>query len=120
MQNALLFHKEHAANDTVRMGNLNNHFADYLRHQAYAHFIQTGTLLSPTTVLDKFSDDEYLLGMMSFVNFDLKRYVVGRGTHRDAHSVIVARDLVSTLLDHLLQYDFRNGPLRRKYGENCE
>jgi len=112
---------------SVRMGNLNNHFADYIRHQSYQHFIQTGTLLSPppqsdskeekedSTASSDFSDEEYLLGVLSFVNFDLKRYVLGRGTHRDAHSVLLARDMVATLLDHLLQYDFRNGPLRRKY-----
>lgn len=125
-----------ANKNSVRMGNLNNHFADYIRHRSYQHFIRTGTLLSPppgssdsereekegdggslssAAASSDFSDEEYLLGVLSFVNFDLKRYVLGRGTRRDAHSVLLARDMVSTLLDYLLRYDFRNGPLRRKY-----
>ena len=123
VKQALEFHNVHSPdnnndenNNTDRLGNLTNQFGDYLRHLAYEHFIQTGTLLSPTS---PFSDEEYLAGILSFVNFDLKRYVIGRGTHRDAPSVLLARDMVSTLLDHLLQYDFRNGPLRRKYGKEC-
>ncbi|CAJ1946608.1 unnamed protein product [Cylindrotheca closterium] len=104
-----------SSGSVVRMGNLNNSLADYLRHQAYEHFIETGTLLSPPPPNTEYTDEEYLGGILSFVNFDLKRYVIGRGTHRDAHSVLIARDMVATLLDHLLQYDFRNGPLRRKY-----
>ncbi|KAL3934896.1 MAG: hypothetical protein SGBAC_009476 [Bacillariaceae sp.] len=115
----------------IRTGNLSNHFAEYLRHQAYEHFIQTGTLLPPpppppsgsdnnsssssSNKNAEYSDQEYLTGVLSFVNFDLKRYVIGKGTVRDAASVRLARDMVATLLDHLLQFDFRNGPLRRKY-----
>ena len=34
---------------------------------------------------------------------------------RDADSVSIARDLVSDLMTYLLKFDFRNGPLRRKY-----
>jgi hypothetical protein len=102
--------------EKIRLGNLNTMFADYIRHQAYQHFLTTGTLLSPTTADLLFSDEEYLGGVLGFVNFDLKRYVIGRAAQRDATSVLLARDLVTQLLDHLMQYDFRNGNLRRKYG----
>jgi hypothetical protein len=111
-----------ASKESIRLGNLGTMFADYIRHQAYQHFLTTGTLLSPVTKTTTtaggllFTDEEYLGGVLGFVNFDLKRYVIGRAAQRDAASVLLARDLVSQLLDHLMQYDFRNGNLRRKYG----
>jgi predicted translin family RNA/ssDNA-binding protein len=46
---------------------------------------------------------------------DLERYALGRATARDVASVKAARNLVNEILDYLLQFDFRNGPLRRKY-----
>lgn len=103
--------------ESPRLGNLGFVFSDYIRFLAYQHFLQTGTLLPPSSLEEhyNFSDEEYLSGVLGFVNNDLKRYAVGRATQRDAKSVILARDLVSSLLDHLMKYDFRNGNLRRKY-----
>jgi len=46
---------------------------------------------------------------------ELARYGRGRATARDILSVKMASNLVSEILDYLLQFDFRNGPLRRKY-----
>lgn len=46
---------------------------------------------------------------------DLQRYGLGRATVRDVSSVEAARDVVEQILDYLLQLDFRNGNLRRKY-----
>ena len=46
---------------------------------------------------------------------DLDRYGLGRATARDVESVTMAKNLVEEILGYLLQFDFRNGPLRRKY-----
>ena len=46
---------------------------------------------------------------------DLSRYGLGRATVRDVASVQAAQDLVAHVQTFLLQIDFRNGPLRRKY-----
>eukprot|EP00980_Cylindrotheca_fusiformis_P009797 scaffold2156_cov115-Cylindrotheca_fusiformis.AAC.22 len=102
----------------LRLGNLSNMFAETIRHQTYQHFLRTGTLLpltATTTNPNLDNDEEYLMGVLSFINFDLKRYVIGRAAQRDVDSVLLARDLVTELLDHLMKYDFRNGNLRRKY-----
>jgi hypothetical protein len=45
----------------------------------------------------------------------LGRYGLGRASARDVASVQIAANLVSQILEFLLQLDFRNGPLRRKY-----
>jgi len=60
-------------------------------------------------------DEEYLAGACMGLCRELERYAMGRATARDVDSVKLARDLVSEILDYLLQFDFRNGYLRRKY-----
>jgi len=78
------------------------------------HFLKCGTLIPQSSLHGSFTDEEYLSGIIT-MNHDLARYAIGRATERDAASVLLARDLVSKVLDHLMQYDFRNGNLRRKY-----
>ena len=45
----------------------------------------------------------------------LERYAVGRATHGDRSSVIACQKFVEALLEKLMEFDFRNGPLRRAY-----
>jgi hypothetical protein len=99
----------------TRLANLSFTFGDYVRQKAYSHFLETGTLLPQSFLFEKLTDEEYLSGVIS-MNHDLSRYAIGRATERDVQSVLLARDLVSSVLDHLMKYDFRNGNLRRKYG----
>lgn len=114
VQEALLKDKEQTLNKTSRLANLSHVFGDYVRYKAYIHFLETGGLVKQSSLSDMLTDEEYLSGIITF-NRDLARYAVGRATERDVNSVQLARDLVSKVLDHLMQYDFRNGPLRRKY-----
>jgi predicted translin family RNA/ssDNA-binding protein len=101
---------------TPRIANLSNRYEDYCRLLAFQKFLQTGTWLSPE---DCFAfgatDEEYLGGACMGVCRDLERYALGRATARDVASVQAARNLVNDILDYLMQFDFRNGPLRRKY-----
>mmetsp|Transcript_5994 Transcript_5994/g.11346 ORF Transcript_5994/g.11346 Transcript_5994/m.11346 type:complete len:249 (+) Transcript_5994:176-922(+) len=116
VQEALLKDKGQTLNKTSRLANLSHLFGDYVRYKAYIHFLDTGSLVKQSSLSDMLTDEEYLSGIITF-NRDLARYAVGRATERDVNSVQLARDLVSKVLDHLMECDFRNGPLRRKYGE---
>lgn len=65
------------------------------------------------------TDEEYLSGCISLCH-QLSRHAVTRASNALSDplavtSVHVARDVVSGLLEELLQFDFRNGPLRRRY-----
>ena len=114
---ALQKHQEYACKKNIRMANMSMTFGSYVRHRAYLHFLQTGKLLPQSALQDTLSDEEYLGGVIDAINRDLSRYVIGRATERDVASVLLSRDLVSSVFDHLLEYDFRNGNLRRKYGK---
>lgn len=101
-----------------RTANLNQRVEDLCRFMAFSHFLTTGAMLPPSTCFDspvKATDEEYLAGACMGLCQDLSRYALGRATARDARSVQQARDLVNEILDYLLQFDFRNGFLRRKY-----
>jgi len=101
-----------ALRSIVREANLSERVAEAVQLAAYQHFLETGTLLPP---VDWATDEEYLSGALMGLAQDLQRYGLGRATVRDATSVQAAGDLVSAVLDFLLELDFRNGPLRRKY-----
>ena len=102
-----------------RIANLNQRVEDLCRLAAFHHFLRTGTMLPPSechfSATLKATDEEYLAGACMGVAQDLSRYAMGRATARDFASVQQARDLVQTILEYLLQFDFRNGFLRRKY-----
>ena len=59
-------------------------------------------------------DNEYVGGLLGAAQ-ELVRYATRRATAGDAASVAVCRDGVSKLHEALLEFDFRNGPLRRKF-----
>jgi len=46
---------------------------------------------------------------------DLTRYAIKRASSMDVAAVARCRDMLSTLHGKLLEFDFRNGPLRKKY-----
>ena len=104
-----------------RPANLSQRMEEYVRYRAYQNFLQTGRLIAPSafsTGSDDFvfvSDEEYLAGACMGLTQDLQRYGLGRATCRDASSVALASQLVTQVNEYLLGFDFRNGPLRRKY-----
>ena len=59
-------------------------------------------------------DNEYVGGLLGAAQ-ELVRYATRRATVGDAESVAICRDGVAELNGALLDFDFRNGPLRRKY-----
>jgi len=106
--------------NTPRVANLGYKMEDFIRYRSFRHFLSTGKLLSLSSLRTNFHqirirDDEYLGGACILLSHDLARYAVGRAIVRDTQSVRIARDLVEQLNMQLLKFDFRNGPLRRKY-----
>jgi predicted translin family RNA/ssDNA-binding protein len=101
---------------TPRVANMSNRYEDYCRLLAFQQFLKVGGWLSPEACFSfGATDEEYLAGACMGVCRDLERYALGRATARDVASVQAARNLVNEILDYLMQFDFRNGPLRRKY-----
>lgn len=100
---------------TPREANLTNRVEEFVRLQAFNHFLLSGTLIAPSECGSFVTDEEYLAGACMGLCQDLSRYAVGRATARDLASVKTTRDLVQEILDYLLKFDFRNGYLRRKY-----
>lgn len=113
-----------------RIGSIGHKMEDYARYKAFRHFLSDGKLLSPNAscfVIEEngiqrnvLTDEEYLGGACIGLCHDLAKYVVTRASIavEDASAVPFikrSRDAVSLILEELLQYDFRNGPLRRKY-----
>ena len=112
-----------------RLGSLGNKMEDYARYKAFQHYLSEEKLLSPnapcfTTAQDDqrniLTDEEYLGGACIGLCHDLAKYGVTRASNAVEDTAAVpfitrARDVVSSILEELLQFDFRNGPLRRKY-----
>lgn len=106
----------------LREGNLSARAEEYVRHRALRYFFETGRLLAPSTLRRNngedvlcITDEEYLGGACMGLLHDLARYGVSRATARDVSSVVLARNLVRDVNEVLMGFDFRNGPLRRKY-----
>eukprot|EP00035_Acanthoeca_spectabilis_P023533 m.449761 g.449761 ORF g.449761 m.449761 type:complete len:468 (+) comp19872_c0_seq1:1017-2420(+) len=76
-------------------------------------FFTTGSLL-PRAAFPELDETEYLLGVMSFCQ-ELARYAVGQATKGQAGSILLCKHLVETVQGKLMEFDFRNGPLRRKF-----
>ena len=128
------FYKQHDNGEAVlqahprapRVGGLDYKMENYARYKAFQHYIAEEKILSPDapcfTAEDRnvITDEEYLGGACIGLCHDLAKYGVTRASNavEDTEAVPFirrARDTVSRILEELLQFDFRNGPLRRKY-----
>lgn len=113
-----------------RIGGLVSKLEDYARYKAFRHFLSEEKLLSPNAPCfvttengiprNVLTDEEYLAGACIGLCHDLAKYGVTRASNALDDELTVpfikkARDTVSLILEELLQFDFRNGPLRRKY-----
>ena len=76
------------------------------------HFFAHGALAARAS-LASLQDSEYLQGAMGFAQ-ELSRYAIGRATAGDVGSVLLCSTLSASLFAKLQEFDFRNGPLRRK------
>jgi predicted translin family RNA/ssDNA-binding protein len=98
---------------THREGRLAQSIEKFAESRLLQHFFETGTLAS-LHAIQPCSDDEYIGAIFGFAQ-ELARYVVGRASEGDKQSVAICRTLVAQLNGKMLEFDFRNGPLRKKY-----
>jgi predicted translin family RNA/ssDNA-binding protein len=112
---AVLTHDK-ATNRVPRMANLSYTVEDIIRTISYQHFLQTGRVVVPPPYV---TDEEYLCGAIMGLCSDLQHYGLGRATVRDIDSVQMACQVVTACMEYLLSFDFRNGPMRRKY-DGCK
>eukprot|EP01034_Spumella_vulgaris_P025994 gene25994-32511_t len=76
-------------------------------------FFVTGRVPSQSQ-MQPCNDDEYIGAVLSLAQ-EISRYVIGRACENDIGSIDLCRALVTQLQGKMLEFDFRNGPLRRKY-----
>jgi predicted translin family RNA/ssDNA-binding protein len=96
-----------------RSGILSQSIQSFTETRMMQNFFESGTL-SPPSVLQPCNDEEYLMASLGFAQ-QLSRYCVGRACENDRNSIRICRELILQLNEKMLQMDFRNGPLRRKY-----
>lgn len=99
--------------ETQREGRLGQAIEKFTEARLLQNFFLTGKLVSPTEV-QPCNDDEYLGGVIGCAQ-ELARYVIGKASEGDFTSISICRTLVTELNGKMLEFDFRNGPLRKKY-----
>ena len=93
-----------------RDGNLSLAIETLTEAKLLRHFFVTGRLC-PMSECANVTGEEYLAGCLRFAA-DLSRYVVGRATEGDERSIRICQRLCNNLNSKMLEFDFRNGPLR--------
>lgn len=129
------------AKETPRIAGIGYRIGDYIQYKANKHFLLEEKLISLADLVEikdpeqeekifnvNVRDDEYLSGLISFTH-DLSknavRNVIAIGTSTASSDteqlketkkkILMSRNLVNEFLGKLLEFDFRNGPLRKKY-----
>ena len=100
--------------DHKREGNLGRTIEDFTEARLLQQFFLTGKLASKEDIPVPSTDEEYLCASLGVAQH-LARYCVGRAVEMDTASIEICRLLVNQLMEKMLQFDLRNGPLRRKY-----
>lgn len=97
----------------LRQGSFAAAVEEYVEARAFAVFLKEGRLIR-TDELTLAEPEEFLGGVLDFTG-ELNRYAIARATQRDREAVARCRDLVDALMGRFLQFDLRNGALRKKY-----
>lgn len=109
-----------------RRGNIDYKMESYARYKSVRYYLnENNGLLSPNApcfsgARNILTDEEYLGGACIGLCHDLSKIAVSRASNAMSDPTAVqfvadARDTVSNILQELLEFDWRNSPLRRKY-----
>lgn len=103
-------------NVVMREGWLSDILDQLVRTQAFEHFLTKGELIrmSDPRLAGRVNDDEYLGGVMG-LSHELARLAIKRASAMEVEAVVRCRDLLQSLNGKLLEFEFRNGNLRRKF-----
>eukprot|EP00854_Cymbomonas_tetramitiformis_P003954 gene3954-4923_t len=96
-----------------RKGNLSSAIEKFTETRLLQEFFLTGRL-APVSALQPCNDEEYLQACLGLAQ-ELARYAVNRAVEGDIDSINTCRALCTELNGKMLEFDLRNGPLRRKY-----
>lgn len=101
-----------AQDPTLRYGAYSASLEEYAEAKTFLSFLEKGKLVTAKEL--GIEAEEYLLGLCDLTG-ELVRYTVLRATAKDAKAVKAAREIVDAIHTELLQFDLRNGELRKKY-----
>ncbi|TYZ64248.1 hypothetical protein PybrP1_004420 [[Pythium] brassicae (nom. inval.)] len=101
------------ADKSLRDGALAAALEEYVEAKAFSYYLTDHRLL-PLRDLPHVQSTEYIGGVIDFTG-ELMRFAVAKATARDTAEVKRCRAMVEAIAGELLQFDFRNGPLRKKY-----
>ena len=99
--------------ETQREGRLGQAIEKFTEARLLQKFFLTGKLVSPSEV-QPCNDDEYIGAVIGCAQ-EISRYVIGKAAEGDFVSITICRSLILELNGKMLEFDFRNGPLRKKY-----
>jgi predicted translin family RNA/ssDNA-binding protein len=97
-----------------KQGYVTEAVGSYVEAECFECFFLNGTLASPSECIEGLEDEEYLCGVLSYCQ-SLSRYAVERAYHADVRSLHICKDIISSVMEKLIQFDFRNGLIRRKF-----
>ncbi|CAI5732686.1 unnamed protein product [Hyaloperonospora brassicae] len=100
-------------NPSLRDGALASSLEEYVEAKCLGHYLEHKRLL-PRRDLSIVQKNEYLGGVIDFTG-ELMRHAVVKATARDVEEVRRCKSMVEAISGELIQFDFRNGPLRRKF-----
>ncbi|KAL4159635.1 hypothetical protein PRNP1_000210 [Phytophthora ramorum] len=100
-------------NPSLRDGALSSSLEEYTEAKCFCYYLDTKSLL-PRRDVPVVQKKEYLGGVIDFTG-ELMRFAVVKATARDVEEVKRCKALVEAISGELIQFDFRNGPLRRKF-----
>eukprot|EP00879_Flechtneria_rotunda_P028896 GHRR01031131.1.p2 GENE.GHRR01031131.1~~GHRR01031131.1.p2 ORF type:complete len:167 (+),score=60.45 GHRR01031131.1:148-648(+) len=98
---------------TLRPGSYSNALEEYAEAMVFKVFLQENRILKASE-LSLVQVEEYLGGVLDFTG-ELNRHAVACATRRDSAAVARCRDIVDALMGQFLQFDLRNGALRKKF-----
>ncbi|KAF1333816.1 Translin-like protein, partial [Globisporangium splendens] len=123
-------------NPSLRDGALSAALEEYVEAKSFGYYLANHRLL-PRHDLPNVQKSEYLGGiidltgefgriavetsrMLTFIEYvhsagELMRYAVVKATSRNVNEVERCRAMVEAISGELIQFDFRNGPLRKKF-----
>eukprot|EP00752_Nemacystus_decipiens_P009240 g8253.t1 len=100
--------------DGLRQERVSGSLENLIKARAFVHFLQTGRLLPKSAVEAEVEDGEYL-GAAMRLTAELSRYAITQASILDRSSVLACASLCRGIFGELVQFDLRNGPLRKKF-----
>uniref|UniRef100_A0AAV1T9Y1 Translin n=1 Tax=Peronospora matthiolae TaxID=2874970 RepID=A0AAV1T9Y1_9STRA len=98
---------------SLRDGALAASLEEYVEAKCLGYYLDHQRLL-PRRDVPVVQKNEYLGGVIDFTG-ELMRLAVVKATVRDVEEVKRCKAMVEAISGELIQFDFRNGPLRRKF-----